>query len=213
MEVSCSCGSIWESPLPVIWFVRVPVLLVLCARSVVKEASPTFGVIRWCEIIDAKGGKSEIEKHFKTNKHRNSVTSVQSQVNIDKLLTAPSTIQADKVKNAELLMTAFIIEHNFPFSISSHLSKLVLQMCPDSSYKMYSSCQNVVGRKSYEDLSAKLKVNNFFRSGGLSFRQCWKEAPLCCCSNSRHLTELGSATAQVLFDVVQKSFQEGGIEL
>ncbi|KAJ8890429.1 hypothetical protein PR048_009938 [Dryococelus australis] len=48
-------------------------------------------------------------------------------------------------------MTAFITVHNIPFSISSHLSKLVLQMCPDS----------VIAKGIAYTICAKLKVNNF----------------------------------------------------
>ncbi|KAJ8882354.1 hypothetical protein PR048_014156 [Dryococelus australis] len=126
---------------------------------------------------------------------------------IDKLLTAPSTSHADKVKNAELLMTAFITVHNIPFSIYSHLSNIVLQMCPDSVIAKDIACSH---------LCAKLKVNNFSilvdeASDNVGRKQ------LCVVRTVNtdfkvhedffSLTELGSATADVLFD------DEGGIEL
>ncbi|KAJ8878727.1 hypothetical protein PR048_019313 [Dryococelus australis] len=129
--------------------------------------------------IDAKGGKSEIEKHSKTNKHRKSVKYVRSQVKIDKLLTATSTSHADKVKNSELIMTAFITVHNIPFI--NNFSILV----DEASAGIEHLC--VVVRTVGRDFKV---LEDFFS-----------------------LTELVSATADVLFDVVQKSFQEGGIEL
>ncbi|KAJ8868247.1 hypothetical protein PR048_029763 [Dryococelus australis] len=101
-------------------------------------------------------------------------------------------------------MTAFITVHNIPFSISSHLSKLVDQKCPDSVIAKDILCSH---------LCAKLKINNF---SILVHEASVGRKHLCVVfrtvdSDSKvHedffsvLLNWDSATDDVLFDVVQK---------
>ncbi|XP_063236058.1 general transcription factor II-I repeat domain-containing protein 2A-like [Bacillus rossius redtenbacheri] len=162
-----------------------------------------------------------------------SVQSVKIQPKIDKLLTvATSSSHEDKVKSAELLIAAFIAEHNITFNAASHLSKLIPKICSYSVIAIGITCshtkctalvKNVIGRKSFEDLCEKLKVNKFSilvdeASDSVGIKQFCIVVRTVDDNFKVHekffsLTDLGSATSEVLFDMVIQSFQEAGIEL
>ncbi|KAJ8875988.1 hypothetical protein PR048_023896 [Dryococelus australis] len=98
-----------------------------------NSKGPLFFRCSACSI-GAKGGKSEIERHSTRNKHKLAVQSNPS------LFSAASSDSTDKVKRAGLLMSSFIAEHNIAFSTAYQLSKLIPQMCPDSTIAKNISC-------------------------------------------------------------------------
>ena len=51
------------------------------------------------------------------------------------------TPEAQKVTEAECLMTNFIVEHNLPISVADHMSDLIKRMCPDSKIAKQYQCK------------------------------------------------------------------------
>ena len=66
-----------------------------------------------------------------------------SRVNLCKSLEqyVKITPEAQKVTEAECLMTNFIVEHNLPISVADHMSDLIKRMCPDSKIAKQYQCK------------------------------------------------------------------------
>lgn len=84
----------------------------------------------------AHGGKNDVKRHVERQKHVDNVHSAK-QSGIQRRLTdcrasGPSQSFADLVTKAEVLFVHFIAEHNLPFSVGDHFTKLVKKAFPDS---------------------------------------------------------------------------------
>ena len=75
-------------------------------------------------------GLSELKKHAVSKKHWQNMSSVKETRPITQMVTHGRLV--DQVKQAEIKMAAFIVEHNLPFHVMDHLSDLVSNVFPDS---------------------------------------------------------------------------------
>ena len=81
----------------------------------------TFGI--------AHLGKCDVEHHLEGSEHKR----LAQQVNSCRSLTFfPDQLSQEKVTNAEVLFTGFILEHNLPFEAAAYAGPLFRAMFPDS---------------------------------------------------------------------------------
>ena len=78
----------------------------------------------------AHQGKRDVKRHFKGKEHKR----LAQVVNSCPILTSffPDRLSQEKVTNAEVLFTGFILEHNLPFEAAAHAGPLFRIMIPDS---------------------------------------------------------------------------------
>lgn len=62
----------------------------------------------------------------------------------------------DQVKQAEIKIAAFIVEHNLPFHVMDHLSDLVSNAFPDSKIALEFSCKRTKTRSIAKHVIAKM---------------------------------------------------------
>lgn len=97
----------------------------------------------YCKIcsFNGKGGKSEIMKHASTQKHLNSLISSKNQ---QTLLSMPSVMGAKSaeinVKNGEIILCSFAVEHNISFNAITHMTKILPKICTDSKIAQDMKC-------------------------------------------------------------------------
>lgn len=108
--------------------------------SVIKKSTKgdSFVLCTYCNehFSIAHGGKNDVKRHVERQKHIDNVQSAK-QSGIQRRLTdcrasGPSQSYTDLVTKAEVLFIHFIAEHNLPFSVGDHLTKLVKKAFPDS---------------------------------------------------------------------------------
>ncbi|XP_033120230.1 uncharacterized protein LOC117119513 [Anneissia japonica] len=74
------------------------------------------------------GGKNDVDKHIKGKKHEKCAKEIAQNQTFK--FTSQSGSLKEKLIRAEVLFTAFILEHNLPFA--QHANQLFKQMFPDS---------------------------------------------------------------------------------
>lgn len=130
----------------------------------------TFCYCKACNK-DLLCGKSEIEKHAKGKKHQfNARSTIQQQT----LLSMPSLQQQTalkrKVKEAEIRIATFAIEHNISFNALDHLAKLNKEIYSDSEIAKMVTCgrtkataiiNEVTGKYCFEEVVTLIKKNKF----------------------------------------------------
>nr|XP_042902141.1 uncharacterized protein LOC122270094 [Parasteatoda tepidariorum] len=77
----------------------------------------------------AHGGKSDINDHIRTKRHKDLAECVNKNENISKYFASGSD---DDVIRAEVYFTSFIVEHNLPISVADHAGPLFRKMFPKS---------------------------------------------------------------------------------
>ena len=92
-------------------------------------------------VIDIKvdqGGKNDLKKHSITEKH----TRLQKSQNTTAPVTNFYTVNADTedVIRSETLFTDFVAEHNLPFGVADHFTRVCKQIFPDSKIAKKCSC-------------------------------------------------------------------------
>ena len=82
------------------------------------------------------GGKNNLKKHSITEKH----TWLQKSQNTAAPVTNFCILNADTedVIRSETLFTNFVAEHNLPFAVTDHFTRLCKQMFPDSKITKHS---------------------------------------------------------------------------
>lgn len=121
----------------------------------------------FCSVCNKalKGGKSEIKRHAKTEKHRD----LCNQLDFNNMETDDNS-HALNVKKGELAIAAFISEHNIAISIVEHLSPVIKKVCPDSEIikdiklsrkKCTQLIKNVIAKEITETLINYLKTTPF----------------------------------------------------
>ena len=75
-------------------------------------------------------GLSELKKHLHSKKHQEQAKSVTTTRPITTMIVSDTI--SEKVKRAEVKMTAFLVKHHLPFQSMDHLSDLVTDIFPDS---------------------------------------------------------------------------------
>ncbi|XP_075738743.1 uncharacterized protein LOC142784016 [Rhipicephalus microplus] len=82
-----------------------------------------------CDVNISHAGRRDILLHVNTKKHKDSAKLVDSN---GKLGGYFSKADLDTTTRAECLFTAFLIEHNVPFTAADHAGDLFRKMFPDS---------------------------------------------------------------------------------
>ena len=86
-----------------------------------------------CSYTFSNANKTTLLAHKETQKHMKNFEAKSKTVNINTFFSKPKEpgLQ-DKVAKAEIMLTAFMAEHNTPFSQADHLIECCKQMFPDS---------------------------------------------------------------------------------
>ena len=126
---------------------------------------------RFCtkDISVNHGGKNDIKNHVKTPSHLKAEKAAKTQGTQARLWELRGGAAAgipfkDKVTTAEALFTQFIAEHNLPFAVGDHLTKLVKKAFPDSEIaKSMSLGHTKVSAIVNEALGPHFKSNNMLK--------------------------------------------------
>ena len=92
----------------------------------------------YCKICNshfsvAAGGKNDCDRHAQGTTHiKFSKTVSQSKPMSTLFLNAKNQELCSKVSKAEVLFSNFVAEHNLPFAVGDHFTKLAKEMFPDS---------------------------------------------------------------------------------
>lgn len=115
-------------------------------------------------------GKSELEKHQKTEKHLEGMKAKRCNIPVSNFFKESSSPHDDSVKNAELILATFFAEHNVALHTIDHLIPALKQAIPDSKIlkdirlsrtKCAKIISNVIGDIEKEKLVQVLKVTKF----------------------------------------------------
>lgn len=124
---------------------------------------------RACNVV-LRGGKSELLKHSKSNKHLLNVKTISNNKSLLKTFTKVDDPHQIAVKKAEISLSVFFCEHNIAFNIVDHLEDLLRKVAPDSKIlkdiklsrrKCTAIVKNVLCKKETNDLVNLLQKNNF----------------------------------------------------
>ncbi|KAL3193768.1 hypothetical protein MRX96_000065 [Rhipicephalus microplus] len=94
-----------------------------------KNERYAFCSLCCCDVNISHAGRRDILLHVNTKKHKDSAKLVDSN---GKLGGYFSKADLDTTTRAECLFTAFLIEHNVPFTAADHAGDLFRKMFPDS---------------------------------------------------------------------------------
>ena len=101
-------------------------------RASRKGSGYAFCTVCNVDVSIAGGGQHELlERHMKTTRHSSLLNQLESQPSISTTLAQPQRVD-ERATAAELLFTKFVVEHNLPFLVADHFSKLTKVMFPDS---------------------------------------------------------------------------------
>jgi hypothetical protein len=78
---------------------------------------------------DYHGGVTEIKRHELTTKQTRNASSIKRQQTILDSFNDKNHLEA-KIKEAELHIAGFIVQHNLSFNIANHLVNLIKNICP-----------------------------------------------------------------------------------
>jgi hypothetical protein len=84
-----------------------------------------------CDFSISHSGIGDVRKHGQAEKHISHTSKMQNPSTPGLREFFPSVEDYDVIR-AECLMTEFIVEHNLPFSVADHATRLVKKMFPDS---------------------------------------------------------------------------------
>lgn len=129
-----------------------------------------FAFCTFCntDLSIGSAGKNDLFRHTKTNKHINSSPGGSSSQTL--LTDLFSNKNIEPVKRGEILLAAFIAEHNIPMNVMEHLPQLLKNVCPDSQIAKSISCdrtktsailKNVTGITAKQMLMEKLRNLKF----------------------------------------------------
>ena len=99
-----------------------------------KGATHAFCTVCHVDISIAAGGKNDVERHLKTAKHVDGLSKGKSQPTLSTFMaqTSASKTVEDQAMAAEIYFAKFVAEHNLPFLVADHFSRLTKVMFPDS---------------------------------------------------------------------------------
>lgn len=101
-----------------------------CIQPVRQYPDKAFCAVCSSSFSIVHQGKRDVERHIKGSEHKRLSGIVNSCQTLTKFL--PDRKSQDKVINAEVLFTGYILEHNLPFESAAHAGPLFRKMFPDS---------------------------------------------------------------------------------
>lgn len=109
----------------------------------------------FCKVCQKllKGGITHIKRHCSTVMHKKNFRAAKMTPKVDKSFFLNSHKKlSEQVRTAEILLIMFLAEHNLPFLLLDHLTKLLPVLCPDSEIAKHIHC----GRKKGTNLCVNL---------------------------------------------------------
>ena len=102
---------------------------VICA----SEKGPKFAYCKVCNVhVNVSfGGKYDVVRHSKSASHGTLKNATKTQMK-SFFVTSKTTDLSTNVLTAEVKFAQFVAEHNLPFSVADHFTKLAKQLFPDS---------------------------------------------------------------------------------
>lgn len=124
-----------------------------------------------CKIcsVDCIGGLGAVKKHAASMKHIKKINAIQIPVTSMPFIKKIN-ILSTKIKEAELKIAAFIVEHNIAFNSAEHLIKLIKSISSEPEVikniqcnrtKCTSIVKNIISQTAFEEIIAKLKIHKF----------------------------------------------------
>uniref|UniRef100_A0A6P7FRN4 E3 SUMO-protein ligase KIAA1586-like n=1 Tax=Diabrotica virgifera virgifera TaxID=50390 RepID=A0A6P7FRN4_DIAVI len=126
----------------------------------------------YCKVCSSSL-KSEIQVlklHENSAKHKQMLKSHRSQASLLCFMKPKSELPEGKTLRAKLKLAGFFAEHNVPFSLIDHLTKLLKDIFPDSQTvtdfrlgrtKLTEIIKNVIGQEHKIELAKKIKTCKF----------------------------------------------------
>lgn len=123
-----------------------------------------------CDINITRGGKNDIKRHKETKKHESNKLKIRGQQSLDQMFTKKSTSLEKLVKQSEIRIAAFIVEHNIPINVMEHFPDLIRAVCPDSEVAKRITCgrtkttkiiSEVLGRSDVDTMVEAMQTNKF----------------------------------------------------
>ncbi|XP_041978531.1 uncharacterized protein LOC121735744 isoform X1 [Aricia agestis] len=123
-----------------------------------------------CDINITRGGKNDIKRHKETKKHESNKLKIRGQQSLDQMITKKSTSLEKLVKQSEIRIAAFIVEHNIPINVMEHFPDLIRAVCPDSEVAKRITCgrtkttkiiSEVLGRSDVDIMVEAMQTNRF----------------------------------------------------
>ena len=77
-------------------------------------------------------GRGDVARHCDSKAdtvHNVNVKSINKSARISQFLVSTAPTKDQATINAEVLRTNFIVQHNLPFAIADHLSKVINSLC------------------------------------------------------------------------------------
>ena len=110
--------------------------------------------------------KADVIRHAKTQNHIKLLNAQNQSKSISSFLPSSKTALNDKITNAEVLYSNFIAEHNVPFTLADHFTKLCKKMFPDSEIAKGYSCgrtktTQIISTSLHDDVVMKCKTQPF----------------------------------------------------
>lgn len=88
-----------------------------------KGVSYAFCTVCNVDISIAGGGQHEIERHMKTAKHSTILDQMNTQPTLSSFVSDKRSID-EQALAAEVYFAKFVAEHNIPFLVADHFSRL-----------------------------------------------------------------------------------------
>jgi hypothetical protein len=107
-------------------------------KKSLKSSSHAFCSLCRSDFSVAHGGLNDVKKHVSTLSH---ISNAKQAAGCQNLIAAfGDQSMGEKVTNAELLFTNFLIEHNVPLASADHSGQLFKAMFPDSAIASKYAC-------------------------------------------------------------------------
>ena len=114
-------------------------------------ASDKGAMFAYCKVCNVHvnvsfGGKYDVVRHSKSASHGTLKNATKTQPQMKSFfVTSKTTDLSTNVLTAEVKFAQFVAEHNLPFSVADHFTKLAKQLFPDSDIagKFKSGCRKI----------------------------------------------------------------------
>lgn len=109
---------------------------------IVKDKLDSHAFCRLCSssFSISHGGINDVRRHIATTQHSNKERDTSSTPTLVNMFKEKNPLE-EKVTEAEVLFTNFVVEHNLAFSVADHFTSLCKKMFPDSQIAQKFSCR------------------------------------------------------------------------
>ncbi|XP_030752333.1 uncharacterized protein LOC115879579 [Sitophilus oryzae] len=125
----------------------------------------TEGYCKVCQKnISVSSGKLQLVRHQDSEAHRKKCKSVKKQPTLTSLIkTGKERTSLDvATKRADLYISAFVAEHNLPFTVTEHIPQLLAKVCCDSDVAKNIKCSRTKTTSIVKNIIGKLSSKNIY---------------------------------------------------